>query len=120
MPAELSSPCSVVIGCVYHSLLCLHCQLRQFRGVHALAGAGSDEHLDIIDGSALLDLQGLKVLRAGGWHIRFAPGPAPKGAGSVAPLALTELETSTWRKRGHNGLLYAAVRGGAASCLWHK
>lgn len=66
----------------------------------------------VIEGSALLKLRGLRVLRAEGWHICFMSEAAISGRSRAAELALSELNASAWRPMYHEVLLDAALRGG--------
>ncbi len=66
-----------------------------------------------MDGSALLALRKLRILKAEGWHICFLSGAASSSSSGAAVLALTELHESTWpHDEGDDGLLHAALRGG--------
>ena len=65
-----------------------------------------------IDGSALLGLKQLRVLRITFWHIYLTPQAACSGGSGTAELALTKLHTSAWRHERHPVLLDAAIRGG--------
>ena len=83
------------------------------------ADATPYEYLPIpdIEGSALLDLRDLRVLRAAGWRIYLTPRAATPCSSSAASLALTELCTPTRRYRYHQRLLDAVLHGGERHCL---
>ena len=80
-----------------------------------------DEYIhDPIEGSSLLSLRELKVLKANWWNIYFKPVVASSGKSVFAELALTELNASTWQHADHKvinkfKLLHAALRGGTQS-----
>ena len=74
----------------------------------------------MIDGSALLTLQKLRILKVDGWRIYLPSGAASSGNGA-AELALTELHEMAWwhvkpeatlPHGNHEVLLHAALRGG--------
>lgn len=93
-----------------------HAGLSILRCAHADLG---DELVPAIEGSALLTLRDLEVLRLDGWPVYFKPRAASSGGNGDAALALTELNTSSWLHEDHNVLLHAALRGGATLALMY-
>ncbi|CAL5228732.1 g11917 [Coccomyxa viridis] len=73
--------------------------------------------LPAIDGSALLSLRELRILRLDGWPIYLRPRGALSSGSIGAELALTELSASIWRHKDYEGLLHAALRGGKLKAL---
>ena len=65
-----------------------------------------------MDGSSLLALQKLRILKADGWHIYLPCGATSSSGNAAAVLALTELHESTWLHENDEVLLHAALRGG--------
>ena len=70
-----------------------------------------------VDGSPLLTLQRLRILKAIGWKLHLPVRAASSGCDEASVLALTELHESPWRWRtgNHEVLLHAALRGGDRS-----
>ncbi len=69
-----------------------------------------------IEGSALLNLRELKVLKANWWNIYFEPAAASSSKSRPIELVLPELSTTARSEllhADHQSLLHAALRGGA-------
>ncbi len=73
--------------------------------------------MPVIEGSALLGMQELRVLGVAGWHIYLVPRDVSFGGSTDAKLPLTELHASAWRHEDHEVLLNAALRGGKKTVL---
>ena len=114
LPYAFWLPCTCMKCCLSASVGLQHAYLRE-----ALCADGwpREKHMRTpIEGSALLNLRELKVLKANWWNIYFKPAAASSSKSRPIELVLPELSTTARSEllhADHQSLLHAALRGGA-------